>query len=600
MPRKRFYSLKEAVAMICEDDVVQQADIVVLPPAQVDELSDCELMDDNDLLTNDMLPDDVAGDVEVQYEAISKLNEDYAPEKKRRRRESKDSKSQCSIRRSSRTSKPSSRFVTDYDIDDEAVSRNDKRHSGSLSAVRSSKNPGDSDNSPADSASGSKVSRSVASRPAASKSKVLKPKVEWKKMKPKFSSQPINNEKQNLSTVIGKLVDKSEVELFGQFFYDEVMNYIIGQSNLYAQQNNRHDFHMELYQLQRFLGFLLFTGYHKLPRENMYWENAEDCSTTIVSSAMSRQTYRDIKRNLHLCDNTALNEADKLFKIRRYTDLLNSKYAQFGVFAHNLSIDEQMVPYFGRHTCKMFMQGKPVRFGFKIWCICSSDGYLFNFIPYAGKNDSLDSELGLGGGVVMQLLSVVSNPLQHAIYFDNFFSSHKLMIKLRDKQFHATGTVREPRLVDSVLQSSKVLNKKERGAYDFSFDRINEVLAVKWHDNAVVTLVSNFQSVQPLLTTKRFCRSERKTVTVSQPNLVASYNSHMGGVDLLDNFVAKYRVAVKGKKWWWPLFVNFIDVSLSNAWLLHRRVHRDMQMDLLEFRRRVTIALLKSQPSNAG
>jgi Transposase IS4 len=91
------------------------------------------------------------------------------------------------------------------------------------------------------------------------------------------------------------------------------------------------------------------------------------------------------------------------------------------VFAHNLSIDEHMVPYFGRHTCKMFMQGKHVRFGFKIWCIFSSDGYLFNFIPYAGRNDSLDPELGLGGGVVMQLLSVVSNPLQYAIYFDNFF-----------------------------------------------------------------------------------------------------------------------------------------------------------------------------------
>jgi hypothetical protein len=248
----------------------------------------------------------------------------------------------------------------------------------------------------------------------------------------------------------------------------------------------------------------------------------------------------------------------------------------------------------------MFMQGKPVRFGFKIWCLCSSDGYLFNFIPYAGRNDSLDSEFGLGAGVVMQLLSIVSYPQHHAIYFDNFFSSHKLMIKLRDKQFHATGTVRELRLVDSVLQSSKVLQKKERGAYDFSFDRKNEVLAVKWHDNAVVTLVSNFQSVEPLLTTKRFCRSERKIVMVRQPNLIASYNSHMGGVDLLDNFVAKYRVAVKGKKWWWPLFVNFIDVSLSNAWLLHRRVHHDKQMDLLEFRERVAISLLKSQPSDAG
>jgi len=67
-----------------------------------------------------------------------------------------------------------------------------------------------------------------------------------------------------------------------------------------------------------------------------------------------------------------------------------------------------------RKADQMFMQGKPVRFGFKIWCRCSSDGYLFNFLPYAGRNYSFDSELGLGGGVVMHLLSIVSNPLQHA------------------------------------------------------------------------------------------------------------------------------------------------------------------------------------------
>ena len=87
-------------------------------------------------------------------------------------------------------------------------------------------------------------------------------------MKPKISSQPINNEKQKLSEIVEKLVDKSEVELFCQFFfYDEVMNDIIEQSNLYAQQNNRYDFHLEVYQLQRFLGILLFTGYNKLPIE---------------------------------------------------------------------------------------------------------------------------------------------------------------------------------------------------------------------------------------------------------------------------------------------------------------------------------------------
>ena len=146
------------------------------------------------------------------------------------------------------------------------------------------------------------------------------------------------------------------------------------------------------------------------------------------------------------------------------------------------------------------------------------------------------------------------------------------------------------------FENSKLLAKKERGSFDFRYDQANHIFAVKWNDNAVVTLDSNFQSHEPLLTAKRYSRIQKKVVTVTQPNLISSYNAHMGGVDMLDNFVAKYRIAVKGKKWWWPLFINYVDIALCNAWSLHRRVH-GKRMDLLEFRRRVAVALLGTMPS---
>lgn len=63
---------------------------------------------------------------------------------------------------------------------------------------------------------------------------------------------------------------------------------------------------------------------------------------------------------------------------------------QFDVFSHHLSIDEEMVPYFGRHASKMFIKTKPVRFGYKFWCICSSNGNLYKCIPCGRK--SMNSE----------------------------------------------------------------------------------------------------------------------------------------------------------------------------------------------------------------
>ena len=85
-----------------------------------------------------------------------------------------------------------------------------------------------------------------------------------------------------------------------------------------------------------------------------------------------------------MSDNVDLELNDKWAKLSPLIDIVNDKLIQFGAFTEHLSIDEQMLPYFGRHSCKMFIRGKPIRFGNKNWVICSSDGYPFKVIPYQG------------------------------------------------------------------------------------------------------------------------------------------------------------------------------------------------------------------------
>ena len=553
--------------MIVEEEEVAEADIIVLPPSKVDEQSDCEAIDENDLAmaSCDALPNDVAGLVEVEY----KVDKDALEHRSNRGKRKTTAEFHQPPRKSGRARKENAKYMNEKTCslkESKGMQMDVEETMGKETTGNDDKDLEEPDVEEA--VESQAVAKVTTRKPSAPKSET--PKVHWAQQKPKYSTQPMNIEKKEVSQLVEKLIAKTERELFEEFFDNEVIQHITDQSMKYATQQNRHGFDLKPYQLQRFLGFLLFTGYHKLPREDMYWENAVDCNIRIVTNAMTRQTFRDIKRNLHLSDNASVKKDDKLYKVREYADMLNSKFAKFGVFSHNLSIDEQMIPYFGRHSCKMFMKGKPVRFGFKSWCLCSADGYLFQFLPYAGRDENFDGYLGLGGTVVMQLLQVVPNPQDHAVYFDNFFTSHKLMIKLRQCSFHATGTVREPRLISSQLESSHSLQKKERGAYDCQFDKKNEV---KWNDNSVVTLATNFQAVEPVLAAKRFSRADRKVVNVTQPNLIAAYNANMGGVDLLDNFVAKYRIAVKGKKWWWPLFTNYVDVALCNAWRLHRLVH---------------------------
>ena len=386
------------------------------------------------------------------------------------------------------------------------------------------------------------------------------PDVDWKKGEIIYTHSPTSVElqdKENLKNLYGGL---TPLEIFFLFFDDEVVNLVLEFTLKYASDNNRHSFSLQKEELLGFVGILLLSGYHTLPQTRLYWSNDEDKGVDVVKNCMSRNRFQSIKRNLHLSDNEKLDKSDKFSKVRPFLNMLNKKNMQFGIFVHSLSIDEQMVPYFGRHSCKMFLKGKPVRFGFKIWCLCSSEGYLFYSLPYAGQEPNKKfSSLGLGGDVVLNSLSVVVKPINHQIFFDNFFSSFKLFVHLKNNGFFATGTIRDNRLFKCPLEETKSIGKKVRGTYAAAYDKLSNVSILRWNDNSVVTVASNTFGVEPIGRVKRFDRKKKVEKFVPQPYVISQYNKYMGGVDLHDNGIANYRCKVLGKKWWWPIFIIAID-----------------------------------------
>ena len=66
-----------------------------------------------------------------------------------------------------------------------------------------------------------------------------------------------------------------------------------------------------------------------------------------------------------------------------------------------------MVPYFGRHGAKQYVQGKFIKFGYKMWVAPTCDGYCIQFKPYLGLGTDLDPSFGLGGSVVNALASIL-------------------------------------------------------------------------------------------------------------------------------------------------------------------------------------------------
>lgn len=245
-----------------------------------------------------------------------------------------------------------------------------------------------------------------------------------------------------------KFSNMSPIEIFFTFFDDEVLELIVSETKRYASQNNDEAFAQtfNVALLKRFIGILVLSGYHSMKQIDCYWSTNPTLGVPIVQQTMPRFMFRKIKKYLHFKDNTDLGKTDKYVKVRPLFDIINLKFMQFDVFHEHLSIDEQMVPYFGRHSCKMYMKNKPIKFGYKLWCMASSSGYVYKMIPYGGACDNYDKNMGLGASVVIEMVKELKVPTNYQLYFDNFFTSYYLMCLLTEKRICATGTVRINRL----------------------------------------------------------------------------------------------------------------------------------------------------------
>ncbi|XP_035218884.1 piggyBac transposable element-derived protein 2-like [Stegodyphus dumicola] len=67
----------------------------------------------------------------------------------------------------------------------------------------------------------------------------------------------------------------------------------------------------------------------------------------------------------------------------------------------------------------------------------------------------------------------------------------------------------------------------------------------------------------------------------------------MGGVDHDDWLAGLYSIKIRGKKWYWPLFIRLLDMAMVNAWIIHKTLNKNEALNLKDFRRAVTTVYLK-------
>ncbi|XP_064486109.1 piggyBac transposable element-derived protein 3-like [Ornithodoros turicata] len=402
---------------------------------------------------------------------------------------------------------------------------------------------------------------------------------------------------------------KSALDVFETFFDDQIVSFLAQQTRQYALFKNEPDPQITEDEIKVFIAILILSGYNTVPGKRRYWESREDVRNEMVYGAIRRDRFLQIMKYIHCADNTDLDSRDKMAKLRPLMELLQKKFAEHLRPEQCMDYDECMIAYYGRHGCKQFIRGKPIRFGYKVWCLNTPDGYLVDFDVYQGKNPhakpEYEEQFGKAASPLVQMLDRLPKDIQDLplrLYFDNLFTGVNLMICLKSRGYGATGTVRENRVPKGCpLTSCGEMKKKTRGTYEFVQSEEDGVLITRWVDNSVVTGMSTCHGVQPVEKASRYSQSEKKRISVPRPALFAEYNKFMGGTDRMDENVSLYRIAVRGKKWWWPIFTWLVDVVVHNAWLVLRKSGTDIRQ--LEFRRQIVLTYLtryKNAPKGPG
>ncbi|CAF3853099.1 unnamed protein product [Rotaria sp. Silwood1] len=397
------------------------------------------------------------------------------------------------------------------------------------------------------------------------------------------------------------------IDYFYSMFGKESITLMTNQSNLYStQMNPNKPLCVSENEMKRFIGILLMTGVYSFPQQRYFWMNATRVES--ITSAMSRDRFLQIKRNIHVVDNANQLDSndpnfDRAYKVRPLLNIVKENFRKIAK-EEKLSADEQIIPFKGRSIMKQHMPKKPHRWGYKMFILAGSDsGICYDFKFYTGKEGK--PEHGLCTQVVLDLCETVPRSINHKLFCDNFYTTIRLQVELHKLGIYAVGTVRPNRLPGLIMKNEKDLSLEGRGAMDHRVAEVDgvQICAVKWYDNKVVNCLSTLHACHPVDFVQRWSNKEKKHIQVKRPNIIKAYNQHMGGVDLLDMLISLYRVNVRSQKYYIKIIFHLMDLSLVNAWLLYRR-HCSQQkipkkniMSLLTFRVNVAEALLQSNPS---
>lgn len=395
------------------------------------------------------------------------------------------------------------------------------------------------------------------------------------------------------------LLAKTPLQMFKTVCGKEFLELLTFETNRYRLENRSKMNVITINEMEVFLGICFYMSVIDIPFRRWYW--SPGTRQEMVSNAMTVNRWEEILSVLHMNDKALEKKPadvgfDSLQKIRPLIIHLNKKFSEIAEEEACQSVDEQMIPFKGKHSLKVYMVKKPLKWGYKVWVRAGQSGFVHQFELYGDKTvENLNEEfpdIGESGLIVIRLTK--NMPKGSYLYFDNYFASPQLLAHLKNNGYYGTCTLRSNRTEKCPLKSEKEMKISGRGSFNYKLNEKHNVLVCQWFDNKLVTVASNIHSVHPTTKVKRYDRKNKTYIEVERPSLIGNYNHNMGGVDKCDMLLSLYRTHLKTKKWYKRVLFHFLDVAVINSWLLFKAVIPQCSMQLGVFKMSVARGLIQA------
>lgn len=344
-------------------------------------------------------------------------------------------------------------------------------------------------------------------------------------------------------------------------------------------------------------------GLIPLPDLISYFSTKWEQKVAFFADVFSKNYFLNMFWNIHFNrDDINWQNKPNGIVISPIIDHMKTMFKLFYTTSSFVAVKESTISFKGKVSFRVNDPKKPVKFGTKLFVISDCEnGYIYDFIPYFGKEDLIPNSSLLKSTQIVKLLSeavIMKTPdcptsgLHE--YTDRYFTSPEVATELLNMKCFITGTVMHNRgnLPKNLKKETKNLKKGE-----IRSQRNEDLLLLSWRDRRVVQVLSSNNRGSKVETTDIPSRWQNRPPTV-KPNVVLDYINRMGSVDKSDHFVASYKFVRKTKKWYRKIFFWLLEVAVVNSYILYKDVQENRNNKSLahrEFRLCLVCALVKEK-----